>query len=140
MERMFRFTNQIRDQNGMWHHTEVPGPRDLATWLECWDCFRTVAIMNNLATTSTLEKYTDGFCDRVQSYPECWHIHVKADMTARSQEWLVEKRRQEDLYQRNSGMSVYVPGMRWNSVIHVNAIDALSWQRHVRDPALTYTL
>ena len=140
MERMFRFTNQIMDHNGMWHNTEVPGPRDLATWLECWDCFRTVAIMTNIATTSTLEKYKDEFCDRVQSYPECWHIHVKADMKARSQEWVVEKRRQEDLHQRNPGMSLYTPEMPWNSIIRANAADDQFWRKHVREPALKYSL
>eukprot|EP00971_Amphidinium_carterae_P298460 5930282-Amphidinium_carterae.1 len=55
-ERRLRFTSHVM-VGGAWKMMEVPGPDCLETWQQCWRVYRTAAIMCEVASPSTLDRY-----------------------------------------------------------------------------------
>ena len=135
LERRLKFmTTTFCD--GKWQKVELPGPRDLNTWLQCWDIFRTAGTMWQIAHPATFDKYRDEFVDRVNRYPDCWHLHAQADMLNRSELWITERRRQEEFHAQAPTISLFNTFMPWNSVIRACAVDPVFWEKYVKEPAL----
>ena len=96
---------------------EMPGAPNLDTWLKCWSVFRTVAIMDNLADSSTLDRYADQFEKNCRMYPGCWHICASADIICRTEHWPELRRRLEVFHATSLALSTFDPSQPWNSVI-----------------------
>lgn len=79
LARQMKFTSQIL-KDGQWHTVELPGASSFSAWEEAWRIFRTAAIMLKIASPSVLDRYASEFRNRVQEYPDCWHIAAQADI------------------------------------------------------------
>ena len=74
LERRQKFQQHTMDPSGRWHATEQPGPASIEAWRECWSVYSTVAIMLNIATPATLNRYARRFEERAGRYPRAWHM------------------------------------------------------------------
>ena len=137
LARQMKFTSQVL-KDGQWRTVEMPGASSFTAWEEAWRIFRTAAIMLNMASPSVLDRYASEFKNRVQEYPDCWHIAAQADIWCRSEYWLQEKRRQEEFHHAQPTLSVYNSAQPWNSVIKAAANATEFWHREFEKPALLY--
>ena len=137
LARQMRFTSQVL-KDGQWKPIELPGASSIKTWEEAWRIFRTASIMVGLASTAVLDRYSAEFRQKVQEYPECWHLAAQADIRCRSEWWMQEKRRQEDFHSIHASMSAYNPAQPWNSVIKASAGAPEFWHKEFEKPALLF--
>ena len=79
-----KFLSHFIDADGQWRCREVPGPDSLVAWEACWRVFRTAAIMTDLAAPAVLDRYAAQFRQRVERFPDAWHLCVEADQRCRS--------------------------------------------------------
>ena len=77
--RAMRFVSQ-QWGDGQWKAVELPGAASLDAWEESWRIFRTGALMLQLATAATLDRYASEFRTRVLQHPDVWHLAAQADM------------------------------------------------------------
>lgn len=140
IERRLRFRAHHLSADGKWATTEVPGADSLDTWLDCWEAFKTAALMAQTAHAATLDLYRTEFKRRCDRYPRAWHICAQADIRCRSEFWVAERRRQEAAHATNPSVSTYDPGMPWDSVIRASAKAADFWDVELKEPALVYML
>ncbi len=137
--RKMRFMNHFMDAGGNWHTVEQPGPNCLEAWRSCWSVYSTAAIMLQMATPATLERYGKRFEERCNRYPRSWHICVIADDRCRSEFMPAEKRRQERFHADHPSMSGYDPLKPWNSVLKEATENTDYWLRELQEPAWLYT-
>ncbi len=137
-ERRMKFVNHFMDAAGRWHVSEQPGPNCLEAWRDCWEVFTTAALMLQLATPSTLQRYASRFVERCTRYPRSWHICVIADDRCRSEFLPGEKRRQERFHVDHPSMSGFDPLKPWNSVLREATDNTDFWLRELQEPAWLY--
>ena len=139
LARAMKFTSQQR-KDGQWKSIEIPGASSLLAWEEAWRIFRTAALMLNLATAATLDRYSASFKARVHEYPNVWHLAAQADIRCRSEFWIQELRRQEAFFSAHPELSSFSPRQPWNNVIKVSATHLDFWAKEFEKPALLYQM
>ena len=120
LARAMKFTSQ-QWKDGQWKSVEIPGASSLLAWEEAWRIFRTAALMLNLATEATLDRYSASFKARVREHPNVWHLAAQADIRCRSEFWIQELRRQEAFFAAHPELSSFSPTQPWNNVIKISA-------------------
>jgi hypothetical protein len=139
LARAMKFMSQeFRD--GKWANIELQGASNLHSWEESWRIFRTAAIMLGLATSSTLDRYSLEFRERVREYPNCWHIAAQADIRCRSEWWTLELRKQEAFHAAQPQLSAFNPAQPWNSIIKASSTNTEFWHKEFDKLALNYKL
>jgi hypothetical protein len=106
LERRMRFTSHVMSPDGTWRTVELPGADCLDTRRDCWAVFRSAAIMMNVALPATLDRYESLFVERCRRHPTAWHLCAQADIRARS-ELLIEERRKQDAKETRAAISRY---------------------------------
>jgi hypothetical protein len=96
--------------------------------------------MANVALPATLDRYESMFVERCRRYPTAWHLCAQADIRARSELMIDERRKQELFHAAHPTMSVYDVSMPWNSVLKAACSDSEFWDRELKEPALLYML
>lgn len=134
-----RFISQ-QWRDGQWKAVELPGAANLDAWEESWRVFRTVALMLQLATAASLDRYASEFRTRVLQRPDVWHLAAQADIRRRTEFWSQEKRKQEAFHSTHPALSAYVPEQPWNSVIRASASQSEFWSREFEKPAMLYVM
>ena len=135
-EKRLKFEHGYMDTNGVWRTKEIPGPANWDDWCECFEVFRTAAIMLDIASDMTLEIYKSELEKRAKRFQGMWHLVAMADMRCRS-EWLEqEHRRQRAFHQEDPKSSAYDPKRPWNSVLRAAATDERFWKENLEDPAI----
>ncbi len=137
-ERRMKFVNHFMDSAGRWHTVEQPGPSCLEAWRDCWGVYTTAALMLQLATQSTLQRYAARFEERCGRYPRSWHICVVADDRCRSEFMPSERRRQERFHIDHPSISGFDPAKPWNSVLREATGNTDFWLRELQEPAWLY--
>ena len=133
-----RFVSHVLSPDGSWRVVELPGADCLDTWRDCWAVFRSAAIMADVALPATPDRFESMFVERCRRYPTAWHLCAQADIRARSELVIEERRRQESFHSAHPNMSVFDVTMPWNSVLKAAASDAEFWDRELREPAMLY--
>ena len=129
IERKMKFKSSFRDAAGNWRIVECPGPATFEVWEECWEVFKAAAIADGIASPATLDIYSAEFRSRCKEYAKCWHLCVEADVIARSEQLVLERRKQESFHAVSPQASNYNPLQPWNSVIRAVALDTAFWDR-----------
>ncbi|CAK9077785.1 unnamed protein product [Durusdinium trenchii] len=119
-----RFVSQ-QWRDGQWKAVELPGAANLDAWEESWRIFRTGALMLQLATAATLDRYASEF-------------RTRADIRCRTEFWSQEKRKQEAFHSTHPALFAFIPGQPWNSVIRASASHSEFWSREFEKPAMLY--
>jgi hypothetical protein len=138
LERRMKFVSHVLSPDGSWRSVELPGADCLDTWRDCWAVFRSAAIMANVALPATLDRYESMFVERCRRYPTAWHLCAQADIRARSELVVEERRKQEVFHSAHPTMSVFDVTLPWNSVLKSAAGDAEFWDRELKEPAMLY--
>ena len=60
-EHYWTFTEHFRGADGRWTTKEIPGPSDLADWIEAWEFATVVMVMAHILRRSTMDTYKDWF-------------------------------------------------------------------------------
>jgi hypothetical protein len=68
-------------------------------------------------------------------YPMAWHLLLEADLIMRSEEWVLEKRKQERAFGIAPQLSSYNAKMPWESVIREAAEMEQFWRQQFEKPA-----
>lgn len=136
--RAMRFVSQ-QWRDGEWKAVELPGAANLDAWEESWRIFRTGALMLQLATAATLDRYAAEFRTRVLQHPDVWHLAAQADIRYRTEFWSQEKRKQEAFHTSHPALSAFVPTQPWNSVLRASASHSEFWSGEFEKPAMLYT-
>ena len=137
--RAMRFVSQ-QWRDGQWKAIELPGAANLDAWEEAWRIFRTAALMLQLATAATLDRYAAEFRTRVLQHPDVWHLAAQADIRCRTEFWSQEKRKQEAFHATHPPLSAFIPEQPWNSVISASASHSEFWSREFEKPAMLYVM
>ena len=137
--RAMRFVSQ-QWRDGQWKAVELPGATNLDAWEESWRIFWTGALMLQMATAATLDRYAAEFRARVLQHPDVWHLAAQADIRCRTEFWSQEKRKQEAFHSTHPSLSAYNPAQPWNSVLRASASHTEFWSREFEKPAMLYTL
>ena len=140
-QRQLKFAATVWKPDGTSHIVELSGPSSYETWLKCWLVFRTACIMCRVATSAALDRYQAMFQQRVERFPNCWHILVVAEARFRSEEWPAMLRANEEYSQMNPSMSTFDRSMPWECVIRASCTTAGAdsyWEREVTIPCLQY--
>jgi hypothetical protein len=95
-------------------------------------------IMANVALPATLDRFESMFVERCRRYPTAWHLCAQADIRARSELIIEERRRQESFHAAYPSMSVFDVAMPWNSVFKSAGSDSEFWERELKEPAMLY--
>ena len=140
IERRMKFVSHVMNPDGTWRTVELPGADCLDTWRSCWAVFKTAAIMNQTAMPATLDRYEQMFVERCRRYPDAWFLCAQADIRARSELLIEERRKQELFHAAHPTMSALEPSMPWNSVLKAAAGDTEFWDRELKEPALLYAM
>ena len=82
--RAMRFVSQ-QWRDGPWKAVELPGATNLDAWEESWRIFWTGALMLQMATAATLDRYAAEFRARVLQHPDVWHLAAQADIRCRTE-------------------------------------------------------
>ena len=82
--RAMRFVSQ-QWRDGQWKAVELPGATNLDAWEESWRIFWTGALMLQMATAATLDRYAAEFRARVLQHPDVWHLAAQADIRCRTE-------------------------------------------------------
>ncbi len=138
-ERRMKFLNHFMDASGRWQTAEQPGPSCLEAWRDCWGVFTSAALMLQLASVATLQRYAARFEERCKRYPRSWHICVIAEDRCRSEFFPGEKRRQERFHADHPSMSGFDPMKPWNSVFREATDNTDYWLRELQEPAWLYS-
>ena len=96
---------------------EIPGPNCLESWQESWLVFKAACIMLDVATGHTMDRYAAKVRELAVEYPMAWHLLIQSDLIMRSEEWMLEKRKQERAFGIAPQLSNYNAQMPWESVI-----------------------
>ena len=137
--RAMKFVSQ-QWRDGQWKAVELPGASSLDAWEESWRIFRTAAIMTQLASAATLDRYAAEFRTRVLQHPEVWHLAAQSDIRCRTELWAQEKRKLEAFHASHPALSAFVPEQPWNSVIRSSASHQEFWAKEFEKPAMLYAL
>ena len=135
VERDLKFRVQVREVNGGTRNQEVPGPNCLESWEHSWSVFKAACIMLDVATGHTLDRYAAKVRELAVEYPMAWHLLLQADLIMRSEEWVLEKRKQERAYGIAPQLSSYNAQMPWESVIREAAEMEQFWRQQFEKPA-----
>ena len=138
LARAMKFVSQ-QWRDGEWKAVELPGAMSLDAWEEAWQIFRTAALMTQVATAATLDRYAAEFRSRVLQHPDVWHLAAHADIRCRTEFWAQEKRKQEAFHATHPALSAFVPGQPWNSVIRASASHAEFWSKEFEKPAIWHS-
>jgi hypothetical protein len=134
-ERSLKFSVQVREVNGGTRNQEVPGPNCLESWEHTWSVFKAACLMLDVATGHTLDRYAAKIRELASEYPRAWHLLLQADLIMRSEEWVLEKRKQERAFGVAPQLSSYNAKMPWESVIREAAEMEQFWRQQFEKPA-----
>ena len=137
--RAMRFVSQ-QWRDGQWKAVELPGASSLDSWEKSWRIFRTAALMLQMATAASLDRYASQFRTRVLQHPDVWHLAAQADIRCRTEFWSQEKRKQEAFHATHAALSAIVPDQPWNSVIRASASHSEFWSREFEKQAMLYVM
>ena len=135
VERDLKFKVQVRDVNGGTKLQEIPGPNCFEFWHESWLVFKAACIMLDVATGHTLDRYAAKVRELAVEYPNAWHLLIQTDLIMRSEEWMLEKRKQERSFGIAPQLSTYNAQMPWESVILEASEMETFWTKQYEKPA-----
>jgi hypothetical protein len=91
--------------------------------------------MLDVATAHTLDRYAAKVRELAVEYPMAWHLLIQSDLIMRSEEWVLEKRKQERAFGIAPQLSTYNAQMPWESVIREAADMEQFWRQQFEKPA-----
>jgi hypothetical protein len=128
-----KFMSHVLSPDGSWRTAERPGADCLDTSRDCWAVSRSAAILANVALPATLDRFESMFVERCRRYATAWHLCAQADIRARSELVIEERRRQESFHAAHPNMSVFDVAMPWKSVLKSAASDSAFWERELKE-------
>jgi hypothetical protein len=97
--------------------------------------YKAACIMLDIATGHTLDRYAAKVRELAVEYPQAWHYLMQSDLIMRSEEWMLEKRKQERAYGIAPQLSEFNPQLPWESVIREAAELDSYWTKQFEKPA-----
>ena len=137
-ERRLKFAQHFMDSGGSWRTVEQPGPASLDQWLQSWETFSVAAIMLNIASPATLQRYSQRFQQRTKVVPNAWHVCVVAEDRCRAEQFPVIKRKQERFADSHPMITDFKSEMPWETVFREATESHEYWSTALTEPAMVY--
>ncbi|CAJ1350967.1 unnamed protein product, partial [Effrenium voratum] len=134
-----KFRTWIPTGDGSFTCRELPGPQNFQQWTAAYRVYRSALIMLGLVNLSNLILYSNLIEKFTRMFPAAWHLIVKADDLARSEQWLRVRNRVKMLVsQGQPSPPGWTEESEWNFTIGAIIGDEKFWSEQIQQPAISW--
>ena len=104
-----KFVNCMQVLTGKWQAVTQHGASIFDAWRDCWVVFKTAALMEKIATQSTIDRYATHFEERGIMFSQAWGLCVVSNIRCRPEFWVEEDSRQVEWHRTKPQLSIFDP-------------------------------